>query len=127
MHGPVTVTALGVAGVLAFLLGLFIGALFLALAGKLVGIEKATVGRSMIAILGGGIIAGIVAVIVASFFPPLASILAFIANVWVIKTVFDTDWLRALLAWILSAVIAAVIIIILAALGLFTLGALAFL
>ncbi|WP_240911755.1 hypothetical protein [Thermococcus sp. M36] len=56
MYGPGVVAAMGTAGVFAFLLGLFIAAVFLSLAGKLVGIEKASIGRSMIAILGGGIV-----------------------------------------------------------------------
>ncbi|ASJ09527.1 hypothetical protein A3L11_09905 [Thermococcus siculi] len=122
-HGPLI--ALGAAGVLAFLLGLFIAAIFLWLAGKLIGIERASIGRSMIAILGGGILGGIVAVVVGAVFPPLAPFLAFLTNLWVIKTVFDTGWLKAFLAWILAAVIAAVVMMVLAALGLFTLGALA--
>ena len=121
-HGPLI--ALGAAGVFALLLGLFIAAVFLWLAGKVIGIEKASIGRSMIAILGGGIIGGIVAFIVGAIFPPLAPLLAFLTNLWVIKTVFDTSWLKAFLAWILASVIAAVVVLVLAALGLFTIGAL---
>ena len=121
-HGPLF--ALGAIGILAFLLGLFIAAIFLWLAGKMIGIEKASIGRSMIAILGGGILGGIVGALTAAVFPPLAPLLAFLANLWVIKTVFDTGWLKAFLAWILASVVAAIVVAIFAALGLFTLGAL---
>jgi hypothetical protein len=124
MPGAAPFVALGVMGVLSFLIALFIAAIFLSLAGKLVGIEKASIGRSMVAILGGGVLGGIVAVIFGAIFAPLAPILAFLTDLWVIKVVFDTDWLRAFLAWLLSSIIAAVVVIILAALGLFTLGAL---
>ncbi len=122
MHNPLL--QLGAVGVLAFLVALFIAAIFLWLAGKVIGIEKASIGRSMVAILGGGILGGIVAVLVAAVFPPLAPILAFLANLWVIKVVFDTGWLKAFLAWVLSSVIAAIVLIILAALGLFAVGTL---
>ncbi|ASJ07692.1 hypothetical protein A3L08_08945 [Thermococcus pacificus] len=124
MHGAALFAAMGVMGVLSFLIALFIAAIFLSLAGKLVGIEKASIGRSMIAILGGGILGGIVTLLVALVFAPLAPLLGFLANLWVIKTVFETGWLRAFLAWLLSAVMAAVIMMLLAAFGLFTIGAL---
>ncbi len=78
----------------------------------------------MVAILGGGILAAIVGALTALVFPPLAPLLAFLANLWAIKVVFDTGWLKAFLAWILAAIIAGIILGILAALGLFTLGAL---
>jgi len=74
---------------------------------------------------GEGIVGGIVAVVTAAIFPPLAPLLAFLANMWVIKTVFDTGWLKAFLAWILSAIIAGLVFGLLALLGLFTIGTLA--
>ncbi|NJE01322.1 hypothetical protein E3E42_05325 [Thermococcus sp. JdF3] len=124
-HGPAMVFGMGAAMILGFLLALFIAAIFLWMAGKLLGIEKASIGRAMVAILGGGIFGGIVGAATAAIFPPLAPLLAFLANMWVIKTVFDTGWLRAFLAWILSAVIAGIVMVILALLGIFTIGALA--
>ncbi|NJE02703.1 hypothetical protein [Thermococcus sp. MV11] len=125
MYGPGHLVAIGTAGIFAFLFSLFIAAIFLSLAGKLIGIEKASIGRAMIAILGGGIVGGIVAVVTAAIFPPLAPLLAFLANMWVIKTVFDTGWLKAFLAWLLSFIIAGLVFGVLALLGLFTIGALA--
>ena len=122
MHDPLL--QMGAVGIVAFLVALFIAAIFLWLAGKLIGIEKASIGRSMVAILGGGILAAIVGALTALVFPPLAPLLAFLANLWAIKVVFDTGWLKAFLAWILAAIIAGIILGILAALGLFTLGAL---
>ncbi len=121
MHDPML--HMGVVGILAFLVALFIAAIFLWLAGKLIGIEKASIGRSMVAILGGGILAAIVGALTALVFPPLAPLLAFLANLWAIKVVFDTGWLKAFLAWLLAAIIAGIVMGILAFLGLFTLGA----
>ena len=122
MHDPLL--QLGAVGVVAFLVALFIAAIFLWLAGKLIGIEKASIGRSMVAILGGGILGGIIAALTALVFAPLAPLFGFLANLWVVKVVFDTGWLKAFLAWLLAAIIAAIVVGILAALGLFALGAL---
>ncbi|WP_297464466.1 hypothetical protein [Thermococcus sp.] len=122
MHNPLL--QLGAMGVVAVFLGLFIAAVFLWLAGKVIGIEKASIGRSMIAILGGGILAFIVAALTSLFLPPLAPILGLIANLWVIKTVFETGWLKAFLAWLLATIIAILVVGILAAIGLFALGTL---
>ncbi len=121
MHDPLL--QMGAVGIVAFLVALFIAAIFLWLAGKLIGIEKASIGRSMVAILGGGILAAIVMVLTALVFSPLAPLLGFLANLWVVKVVFDTGWLKAFLAWLLAAIIAGIVMGILAFLGLFTLGA----
>ncbi len=56
--------------------------------------------------------------------PPLGPIMAFITELWVIKVVFNTDWLRAFLAWLLSGVIVVLVLFILVILGLLTFGAL---
>ncbi|AEK74011.1 hypothetical protein GQS_10590 [Thermococcus sp. 4557] len=124
-YGPAMVFGMGAAMILGFLLALFIAALFLWMAAKLIGIQNASIGKAMIAILGGGILAAIVGSLVGAVLGPLGPIAAFITNLWVIKAVFDTGWLRAFLAWILSAVIAAIVMGILAFLGIFTIGALA--
>ncbi len=44
---------MGAVAVLAFLLALFVAALFLWMAAKLIGIRDASIGRAMVAILGG--------------------------------------------------------------------------
>ncbi|WP_240911757.1 hypothetical protein [Thermococcus sp. M36] len=64
-------------------------------------------------------------VAVATVFAPLAPVLALIAYLWVIKTVFDTDWLRAFLAWLLSAIIAGLVMVVLALVGMFAVGGMA--
>jgi len=123
--GPAILFGMGAAMILGMLFALFIAALFLWMAAKLIGIENASIGKAMIAIVGGGILATIVGGIVGAILEPLGPIAAFITNIWVIKAVFDTDWIRAFLAWLLSGIIAVLVMIVLAFLGLFTLGALA--
>ena len=127
-HGPAIVPAvfvgMGIAGILGLLLALFIAAVFLWMAAKLIGVENASVGKAMIAIVGGGILATVVGGVVGAILDPLGPLAVFITNLWVIKAVFDTDWIRAFLAWLLSAVIAALVVIILVLFGVLTLGAL---
>lgn len=109
--GVLAIGAIGALGILAVLVALFIAGFVLYLGAKLVGIENATIGKAIIAVVGGGILAGILGII-----PILGWILGIIAYIWVIKVVFDTSWIRAFLAWIMSFVVALVIIIILFAL-----------
>ncbi|EEB73169.2 hypothetical protein [Thermococcus sp. AM4] len=90
------------------LLSLLIAAFFMEMGAKLAGIENVTLGKSLIAILGGGILAMIVGAIFV-FLPVINFILAFIAYLWVIKTVFNTGWLRAFVAWLLAVILAIVI------------------
>jgi len=116
--------ALGIAGIFAVLLALFIAALFLWLAAKLIGIRDASIGKAMVAILGGGLLAVIIGAIAGTLLGPLGPILAFVINIWVIKVVFNTDWLRAFLAWLFSGIIVVLVAGILVLLGLFTIGAL---
>jgi len=124
MHGAGAFFALGAVGISAFVISLLIAGIFLALAGKLVGIRNATLGRSIIAIVGGGILAGISAGLFSMVFPPLAPLVGFIVDLWVIKTVFDTDWIRAFLAWLFAIIIAGIVFGILAFLGILSLGVL---
>ncbi|ASJ12834.1 hypothetical protein [Thermococcus thioreducens] len=124
-YGPAMVFGMGAVAILGFLLALFIAALFLWMGAKLIGIHDASIGKAMIAILGGGILAAIVGALVGVVLGPFGPVLGFLANIWVIKAVFNTDWLRAFLAWLLSGIIAILVMGILALLGLFTIGALA--
>ncbi len=122
MYEPAMISGISAAAIPGVLLALFIAALFLWMAVKLIGIKNASIGKAMIAIVGGGILGALISAIVGAIFHPLGPILGFLANLWVIKAVFDTGWLRAFLAWILSAVIAAIVMGILAFLGIFTIG-----
>ncbi|ASJ02820.1 hypothetical protein A3L09_05895 [Thermococcus profundus] len=98
--GIIAVGAIGALGLLAIFIALFIAGFFLYLGAKLVGIEKATIGKSVVAVVGGGILAMVIGII-----PVLGWILAPIAYIWVVKTVFDTGWLRAFLAVIMTIVV----------------------
>ncbi|AAL80405.1 hypothetical protein PFDSM3638_01335 [Pyrococcus furiosus DSM 3638] len=116
MPGPgILLAGLGIIGAIVLLIALFIAGLFLHLGAKLVGIKEATLGKSIVAILGGGILAVIVTAITGAIpvFGILAPIFGFITYLWVIKAVFNTGWLRAFLALVLAVIIEFIVAIIL--------------
>jgi hypothetical protein len=111
--GGLTLLGLGVgATVFVGLIALLVAAYFMKLGAKVAGIENPTLGKSLVAILGGGILAGIVAAVLF-FLPVINVIIAFIVYIWVIKAVFNTGWGRAFLAWLISIIIAGITFFIL--------------
>jgi hypothetical protein len=89
--------AMGIASITALLIALVIAGFVLYFSAELAGIKKASLGRSIVAVVGGGIIAGILFII-----PVIGWILGFIAYIWVIKVVFDTNWFKATLAFLIA-------------------------
>ncbi|NJE85796.1 hypothetical protein E3E23_08175 [Thermococcus sp. CX2] len=128
-YGHGFVYGLGAVYFLGFLLSLFIAGFFLSLAAHLVGIKEASTLKAMLAIVGGGIVGAVayalVAVLLIWIAPMnvlLAVVVFILAYVWVIKTIFNTDWIRAFLAWILAAIIEVVVVGLLVLLGLVALA-----
>ncbi|ASJ11345.1 hypothetical protein A3L12_06985 [Thermococcus sp. P6] len=105
-------------------LGLFVAALFLWAAAKLIGIRDASIGKAMVGILGGGLLAFLVLIIVGFILRPLGVIASLITYIWVIKVVFNTDWFRAFMAWLVAGVIEGLVVLITVILGFVTLGSL---
>lgn len=99
--------------VVGWLIGLIIAAWFMEMGAKLAGIKDVTLGKSFIAILGGGIIAAIVAMVLF-FLPVINIIIAIVAYVWVIKTVFNTGWGKAFVALILAIILEIVVGVVIA-------------
>jgi hypothetical protein len=111
-HGYITGLSIGAGFGVAFIVSLFIAAFFLSLAAKILGIRDAGLLRAVFAIVGGGVFAGFVLAVFGLVFPHglfLGSILALIAYIWTIKVVFNTDWIRALLALVLALIIEAIV------------------
>ncbi|BAD85279.1 hypothetical membrane protein, conserved [Thermococcus kodakarensis KOD1] len=107
MHGALGLglLAIGIAGLIALLIALVIAGFVLYLGTELAGIKKASLGKSIVAVVGGGILAGILFII-----PVLGWILGIVAYIWVIKVVFDTDWLRATLAFLMAIIIEVIVL-----------------
>lgn len=107
MHGALGLglLAIGIAGLIALLIALVIAGFVLYLGAELAGIKKASLGKSIVAVVGGGILAGILFII-----PVLGWILGIIAYIWVIKVVFDTNWLRATLAFLMAIIIEVIVL-----------------
>ncbi|AEC52646.1 hypothetical protein PNA2_1731 [Pyrococcus sp. NA2] len=123
MHPGIIIAGLGALFFLAILIALVIAGLFMYVAAKLVGIEKASLGRSILVVLLGGILQAIVT-IALSFLPGINILLGIIAYVAVIKSLFETGWLKAFLAWIMVFVLELIIVLFL--LSLFGVGIVGF-
>jgi len=135
MYGPIAghgvVPSLSLIGLVSYLIALFIAGLILSFSAKLVGIKDASVLRAMVGIIGGGILGGIAATIVALLFAwtgPFAAFLGFLAflivYVWTIKAVFNTGWIRVFIALVIAVVIEIIVLIALSAIGLVAIGSL---
>lgn len=106
---PGLIAAMGLMAVLVILIALVIAGFFLMLGAKFAGIEEATLGKSMIAVVGGGILALLIGRI-----PVIGWILGIIAYVWVIKTVFNTDWIKATIAWLMTIIVEILVVLVFA-------------
>jgi len=96
--------AMGFMAVIAILIALVIAGFFLMLGAKLAGIEDVTLGKSMIAVVGGGILA-----LLIGWIPIIGWILGILVYIWVIKTVFNTDWGKATIAWLMTIVVETIV------------------
>lgn len=101
---PGVFAAMGFTAVIAILIALVIAGFFLMLGAKLAGIEDVTLGKSMIAVVGGGILA-----LLIGWIPIIGWILGILVYIWVIKTVFNTDWGKATIAWLMTIVVETIV------------------
>ena len=106
---PGLIATMGLMAVLVILIALVIAGFFLMLGAKFAGIEEATLGKSMIAVVGGGILALLIGRI-----PVIGWILGIIAYIWVIKTVFNTDWIKATIAWLMTIIVEILVVFVFA-------------
>ncbi len=97
---PGLFAAMGFMAVIVILIALVIAGVFLMLGAKFAGIEGANLGKSMIAVVGGGILA-----LLTGWIPVIGWVLGIVAYIWAIKTVFDTDWGKAAIAWLMTIVV----------------------
>jgi len=97
---PGLFAAMGFMAVMVILIALVIAGVFLMLGAKFAGIEGANLGKSMIAVIGGGILA-----LLTGWIPVIGWVLGIVAYIWAIKTVFDTDWGKAAIAWLMTIVV----------------------
>lgn len=109
----------GIAAILVSIVLYFvIQAVFLWIGAKLARVEKASFGRAFTAAIGITIMIFIVGVVLAalSVGGVIAGAVGLLATIWVIKSVFDTGWIQAAVAWFLSIVGAVVAVLLISAL-----------
>lgn len=100
--------ALGAMAIVVFLVVIAIDSVFLWLGAKFAKIEDASFGKAFIATLGGLIVSAVIGAII----PVIGGLLGLIAFLWIVKTVFNTDWGKAVIAWLFAIVIAIILMII---------------
>jgi len=97
----IAIAALGFVGIIGFIALVAIDAIFLWIGTKIAGIDKASFGRAILAV----IIMMVLSVILGSALGPLGFIgilLSFVITLWVVKTWYDTSWGKAFLALIIA-------------------------
>jgi hypothetical protein len=99
----------GLAAVLAAIFAIFVfQALFLWVGAKIAGIKEASFGKAFVAAVGITLVTVVANAVFA--FASVATgglaglVISILIAVWVIKSVFETGWAQALVAWILSIV-----------------------
>ncbi|MCD6454472.1 MAG: hypothetical protein J7L62_04140 [Candidatus Aminicenantes bacterium] len=105
-------------GLLILVVVFVVAAFFLWLGAKIAQIKNAGFGKALLATFLG-FIAGIILRLV----PAIGWLLGIIAYIVIIKYVFATDWIKALIAWAVSFVITVVLFAIFAFAGLLSIGA----
>ena len=67
---------------------------------------------SVFRVIGVNLLVGLVAFAVRAVFSTWAGLIAFILMIWIYKDFFRLGWIRALLAWLLQFVVAALLLVL---------------
>ena len=121
-------TGLGVGALFAFLFAIILGGFFMWIAAKIARVKRSSFGRAIMAAIGTSLVLFIITFI-TSFIPILGNAAGFVVGIlqiFVIKGAFDTSTGKAVLVWVFN-IVASIIAVLLASVGVGTLGALAFL
>lgn len=105
-------------GILILVVIFVVAAFFLWLGTKIAQIANATFVKALLATF-----LGFVAGIILGLVPAIGWLLGIIAYIVIIKYVFATDWVKAIIAWAVSFVITVVLFAIFAFAGILSIGA----
>lgn len=105
-------------GLLILVVAFVVAAFFLWVGAKIAQIANATFVKALLATF-----LGLVAGIVLGFVPAIGWLLGIIAYIVIIKYVFATDWVKAIIAWAVSFVITVILFAIFAFAGVLSIGA----
>ncbi|HJO95927.1 MAG TPA: hypothetical protein QF753_21220 [Victivallales bacterium] len=104
--------------IISFLLILLFGSLIIHLAAKFSFVKNATFGKAFKACLVTAVVSFIIN-IVLMFIPPLGPVLGFfislLVTLYILKSIYDTGWIQALVIWFMEWVVIVLIVIIIAA------------
>ena len=85
----------------------FVGVFLLHIATSILNFEKRSFGRAIVVLIVGSIVAFILA-----FIPYVGGFLGLIGFWYVIKSVYDVGWIKSILAWLMSIVVAFIIALV---------------
>jgi len=105
-------------GLLILVVVFVVAAFFLWLGAKIAQIANATFVKALL-----GTFLGFVAGIILGLVPAIGWLLGIIAYIVIIKYVFATDWVKAIIAWAVSFVITVILLAIFAFAGVLSIGA----
>jgi hypothetical protein len=97
------------------LVTIFIGALLLHFASKILDFNKRSLGKAFSVVIVGGIVFLLVRYVLSSvltIYPLIGIIIGLIIYWYFIKTIYDVSWGKSILAWIISIIVSYIITII---------------
>ena len=92
---------------ISFIVTFLVGVILLHIATKILDFEKRSFGKAASTVFIGDIVA-----FVLGFIPYIGWILGLIGFWYIIKNFYDVSWGKAILAWIMSILVAVIIVII---------------
>lgn len=103
-------------GILVLLAGLLVSALFVHLAAKLSGVEGATFGKAVRAVIANAIVSVLVS-LVFSIVPLAGTLLGMLISLavtlWVLRKIYQIGWGKALLLWVMQWIVLFILILVL--------------
>jgi hypothetical protein len=104
-----------IGSLIQLLVTIFIGALLLHFASKILDFKKKSLGKAFSVVIVGGIVFLLVRYFLSSvltIYPLIGVILGLIIYWYFIKTIYDVTWINSILAWIISIIVSFIITII---------------
>jgi len=104
-----------IGSIVQLVITIFIGALLLHLASKILDFKNKSIAKSFAVVIIGGFVFLLVRYILSSLLdvhPLIGIILGLIIYWYFIKSIYDVSWIKSILAWFISIVVSYVITIV---------------
>ncbi len=104
-----------IGSIIQLFITIFIGALLLHLASKILNFKAKSFGKAFAVVIIGGIVFIFIRYILSSILsinPLIGIILGLVIYWYFIKTIYDVTWIKSILAWFISIIVSYVITLI---------------